>query len=587
MSIKKTAAELVVYALEQIGVKYTFGIPGVHNTEIYDGLNSSEQITPILVTHEGGASFMADGVSRTSDSIGTLVIVPAAGATHAMSGIGEAYLDGIPMLIISGGTRTDSGRYYQLHQLDQEKLVGSITKAFFRIERHEDVVSTIYEAYDIATSGEPGPVFIEVPVNLQLFRGEVDGLVGYDGARGGSRTQNRNEKDLSEEVKKAVDLLTAAQNPGIYVGWGAVDASEETKRIADILVAPVATTVQGKSAFPADHPMHTGVGFGNSSKPAGQNAFAECDCMLAVGVRFSELATGSYGIKEPQGLIHVDINPDVFDKNYKTKIAIEGDAKVVLNAIADELESREFNSPRNKNALAEKIINDNLKYNNKWLGELKSDVVSPGHFFKILREKIDRDAFMVVDDGKHTFLAAELFDVYHPRHFISPTDFNAMGYCVPAAIGCKLSNPDKQVVAIVGDGAFMMTGMELVTATANGLAPMVFVFHDGELGQISQFQTIPFNRKTCTKIGQLNVEGVALATGAHFIAMDNDAQIGDVIDEAIRMSNEGRAVLVDVKIDYTKKTMLTKGVVKTNLARFPMKEKVRFIGRAIGRRVFG
>jgi len=577
--MKKTGAELAVYALEQIGVKNTFGIPGVHNTELYDAINSSEQIEPILVTHEGGAAFMADGVSRTSQSIGTLLIVPAAGATHAMSGIGEAFLDGVPMLVISGGTRTDSGRHYQLHQLDQGKLVGSITKAYFLIEKHDEVIPTIYKAYDIATSGEPGPVFIEIPVNLQMFKGEVSELPVY-------LTKRKAPEPDMNKVKQAVDLLVKAEHPGIYVGWGAVDAVEYTKRIAELLVAPVATTLQGKSAFPANHPMHTGVGFGASAKPAGQNAFSKCDCMLAVGVRFSELATGSYGIPEPQNLIHVDINPDVFDKNYKTEVAIEGDAAEVLGAIVKELKSRNFKADRDFQAMGEKIKKDNQEYYQQWLDDKKDDIVSPGHFFKALRAKVDEDAFMVVDDGKHTFLAAELFDVYQPRHFISPTDFNAMGYCVPATIGCKLRNPDKQVIAIVGDGGVMMTGMELLTASTNGLNPIIFVFHDGELGQISQFQAIPLNRKTCTKIGQLNVEGIAIATGAHFISLENDTQIENCIDEALKYSAEGHAVLVDVKIDYKKKTMLTKGVVKTNLSRFPLKEKVRFIGRAIGRHVF-
>lgn len=577
--MKKTGAELAVYALEQIGVKNTFGIPGVHNTELYDAINSSEQIEPILVTHEGGAAFMADGVSRTSQSIGTLLIVPAAGTTHAMSGIGEAFLDGVPMLVISGGTRTDSGRYYQLHQLDQGKLVGSITKAYFLIEKHDEVIPTIYKAYDIATSGEPGPVFLEIPVNLQMFKGEVAELPVYQPKR------KAPEPDMNK-VKKAVDLLTKASHPGIYVGWGAVDAAQYTQRIAELLAAPVATTLQGKSAFPANHPMHTGVGFGASAKPAGQNAFSKCDCMLAVGVRFSELATGSYGIPEPQNLIHVDINPKVFDKNYKTEVAIEGDAAEVLEAIVKELESRNFKADRDFQVIGEKIKKDNQEYYQQWLDDKKDDIVSPGHFFKALRAKVDEDAFMVVDDGKHTFLAAELFDVYQPRHFISPTDFNAMGYCVPATIGCKLRNPDKQVIAIVGDGGVMMTGMELLTATTNGLNPIIFVFHDGELGQISQFQAIPLNRKTCTKIGQLNVEGIAIATGAHFISLENDTQIENCIDEALKFSNEGHVVLVDVKIDYKKKTMLTKGVVKTNLSRFPLKEKVRFIGRAIGRHVF-
>ena len=151
--MQRTGASLAVYALEQIGVRYTFGIPGVHNIELYDELNNSKQIEPILVTHEGGAAFMALGASCTSDSIGTLMIVPAAGTTHAMSGIGEAFLDGIPMLIISGGTRLDTGKSYQLHQLDQGNLVREITKAYFKITSHEEVIATLYKSYDIAISG--------------------------------------------------------------------------------------------------------------------------------------------------------------------------------------------------------------------------------------------------------------------------------------------------------------------------------------------------------------------------------------------------------------------------------------------------
>ncbi|MDX1407491.1 MAG: thiamine pyrophosphate-binding protein [Saprospiraceae bacterium] len=578
--MKKTAAQLAVYALEQIGVTHTFGIPGVHNTELYDALNNSKQITPLLVTHELGAAFMADAVSRTSDAIGTLVIVPAAGTTHAMSGIGEAFLDGIPMLIISGGTRTDSGRHYQLHQIDQRTLVEGITKAYFLVERHADVIPSIYQAFQIATSGEPGPVFVELPVNLQLFRGEIDVLPDYE--------PDRTISVIDEEkVRVAVELLTRAGHPGIYVGWGAVDAMQYTVLLADQLVAPVATTMQGKSAFPADHPLHTGVGFGASAQPAGQNAFRDCDCLLAVGVRFSELATGSYGIPEPKNLIHVDINPEVFDKNYQSKVAITGDASDVLKAIYEQLTRANFQSPGNSEELSRQIINDKQKYEQGWLGKPKNHLVSPGHFFKTLREKLDNDAYLVVDDGKHTFLAAELFDVYHPRHFISPTDFNAMGYCVPAAIGCKLMHPDKQVVGIVGDGAVMMTGLELITAVANGIAPVIFVFSDGELGQISQFQAIPLNRKTCTQLGQLNVEGIALATGAQFIDLQHDGQINECIDKAIAVAAEGKAVLCDVRIDYSKKTMLTKGVVKTNLGRFPLGEKLRFVGRALRRRVTG
>ncbi len=577
--MKKSGSYLATFALEQIGVTHTFGIPGVHTTELYDALNSSEKITPILVTHESGASFMADGVSRTSNTIGTLTIVPAAGTTHAMSGIAEAFLDGSPMLIISGGTRRDSGRHYQLHQLDLQKLVQGVTKGYFLIERHEDIISTIYKAYDLAVSGEPGPVFVELPVELQLFSGEVDSLPEYKTAK--SKTNISNEL-----IVKTVDLLLSAKKPGIYVGWGAVDASEFTKKIAEKLSAPVCTTLQGLSSFPGNHPLHVGVGFGPSSVPAAQEAFKDCDAMLAVGVRFSELATGSYGVTVPEKLVHIDINSNVFNKNYPAKISIEGDASDVLSAIWNELEKRTIAINRNYESITRKIKEDKRIYFSEWKKEKQKDLVSPGYFFEALRSHLPNDGIVVVDDGIHTFLTAELMPIYNPRGFISPTDFNCMGFCVPASIGAKLANPNKTVVSIVGDGAFLMTGMELLTAVTQGLGFPVFIFNDGELGQISQFQEIPLNRKTCTILGKANFEGMALATGCEYLRLENDFQIDEIIKNAFLLSSQ-KPVIVDVMIDYSKKTFLTKGVVKTNLSRFPLKEKIRFISRAVKRHVLG
>jgi len=578
--MKKTAAYLVRYALEQIGVKYTFGIPGVHNTEIYDELNKSESILPVLVTHEGGASFMADGVSRTNDYVGTLAIVPAAGTTHAMSGIGEAYLDGVPMLIISGGTRRDSGRSYQLHQLDLGRVLDGIIKKYYLVERHEEVVSTLYEAYHTAISGEPGPVYVEIPVELQMFEGEIKNLPTY------IAPPPAVQPDPSL-IHQAVDLLTQAQRPGLYLGWGSVDTYGFSSQIAQALATPVATTMQGLSAFPASDPYHVGMGFGNSAVPAAKNAFENCDCLLAVGVRFAELATGSYGMDIPENLIHVDINPEVFHQNYPAKVAIEGDATQVLQAIWEKLSRRDHRPTRDPQQWIEQIQRDKTAYRQSWLGKEQTDKVSPGHFYKALDDILPDHTYVVVDDGKHTFLTAELFPVRQPRHFLSPTDFNCMGYCVPAAIGVKLTHPDDPVVAIVGDGAFLMTGMELLTAVTYGVGVMVFVFHDGELGQISQFQKIPLNRKTCTILGDYQVKGVADAVGAHFIAIENDASIISGIHEAYEISRQGTPVIIDVKIDYSRKTEFTKGVVKTNMGRMALRDKVRFLTRALKRHVVG
>ena len=576
--MKKSGAALVVYALEQIGVKYTFGIPGVHNTEIYDELHKSSQIEPILVTHEGGAAFMADGISRSSDSIGTVVAVPAAGTTHGMSGLGEAFLDGIPMLFITGGTRRDTGKSYQLHQLDQEKLTQAVVKKYFLIEKHKDIIPTIYEAYLIATSGEPGPVFIEIPAEIQMFTEEISEMPVF-------QQPDSSNYGSNQLFEKAVELLQSARKPGLFLGWGAVDAQEAAIEIAERLGAPVATSLQGLSAFPGNHPLHCGVGFGPSSLPSAQKAFEGCDCLLAVGIKFGELATGSFGIKIPEKLIHIDINPDVLNKNYQADIAIEADSRNILPKLAKALENHQSSVDQPK--LKSLIRKEKTEYFKGWKSDKKDNIVSPGHFFESLRKQVKDDMIIMTDDGKHTFLTAELFEVRQARHFISPTDFNCMGYCTPASIGVKLANPDKQVVAIVGDGSFMMTCMELVTANSLGLGLVVVVFNDGELGQISQFQKIPLNRKTCTTIGKVNFEGVALATGSAYIEIKNDLETDEKLATALKQSEEGKTVIVDVNIDYSKRTMLTKGVVKTNLSRFPFKQKVRFLSRALKRHLMG
>ena len=578
--MKKTGAWLARYALEQLGIRYTFGMPGVHNTELYDELNNSETIQPIMVTHEAGGSFMADAISRTSDTIGTLVIVPAAGAAYASAGIGEAYLDGVPMLVISGGIRTDVPYTYQLHEMDQQNFLAEITKQTFKVDHHREIIPTLYEAFRIANDGEPGPVFVEIPVNLQLFTGEVDHLPTYQSASSSGRLIE------SSAVDQAVQLLIKARKPGLFVGWGARHSEHWLRRIAEFLNAPVCTTLQGLSSFPANHPLHTGMGFGQYAVPAATNAFEDCDCMLAVGTRFGEIATGSFGIKPPENLIHIDINPLVFNANFPAKVAIEGDAEKVLEMLSDAL-LREPEPNNQRASIREEIQKDKHEYASEWLQHDSKDRVNPFHFFRGLRGSMADDDFVVVDDGNHTFLAAELLPVHKPGHFISPTDFNCMGYAVPAAIGTKLVNRDKRVAAVVGDGAFTMTCMEILTATRQKLGIVYFVFHDGELSQISQAQEIPYNRKTCTVLEGLDVAGVAKATGARFLSLERNVDVDQIMDKAWSMADENVPVIVDVKIDYSKRTRFTEGVVATNLKRFNLGTKARFISRALVRKVTG
>jgi len=575
----KTAARLAREALEQLGVRFTFGIPGVHNTELYDELGASESVTPVLVAHEGGGAFMADAVSRTGACIGALAIVPAAGVTHAASGIGEAFLDGIPMLIIAGGVRRDLGRAYQLHDMDQHALLAPITKGRWRVARHADVIPVIHEAYRVATSGEPGPVFVEIPVDLQLMPGEAGETPAFVPApAAGSRA-------AGADIARAAALLRAARRPAIFCGWGAVDATAELVAIAELLGAPVSTTLQGLSAFPGHHRLHAGFALGRAAVPAVENAFDGCDAMLAVGTRFSEIPTGSYGWEPPANLVHVDINPRVFGANYPAAVGLEGDARAVLALLRDALGAAPESA--RANAVAAALAKDKAAYRAEWLAHDSKGRVNPQRFFGALRARLPDDGIVVADDGNHTFMVAELMPIHAPRCFFSPSDFNSMGYCIPGAIGAKLARPERAVVGIVGDGAARMTGLEMATAVAQKAGVAWFVFNDGELAQIAQAQQVPYNRKTCTVLPELDFEGLARANRVGFLAMRDDSEVDAVVAEALARAARGEPVLVDVRIDYSKRTRFTEGVIKTNLKRFGLADQARLVGRALWRRLTG
>jgi acetolactate synthase I/II/III large subunit len=575
----KTGAWLARYALEQLPISHTFGIPGVHTTELYDELSQSEKITPVLPTHECCGAFAADAVSRTGNGqIGCLVIVPAAGVTHAMSGIGEAYLDGIPLLVITGGARTDVKFGYQLHGIDQQRLTDGIVKRSWKITDHREIVPVIFEAYRTAVAGVPGPVLVEIPVNLQLFSQHVDHVPVFTmpAAPGVS---------LDRELDTAADLLCASRSPGIFVGWGAVDVSDCVAKIAEILGAPVSTTLQGLSAFPGNHPLHTGMGFSRAAVPAAENAFAHCDCLLAIGTSFGEIPTGSFACPVPEKLIHIDISSEAIGRNFPVKVGLPGDSRILVPQLLARLEARAPDHHSRRVELEARIARDKAAYRDEWRRH-QTGRVNPALFFEELRRQLRDDAIMTVDDGNHTFLAAELYQVRRPRTFISPTDFNSMGYAVPAAVGAKLANPGRQVVSIVGDGAFLMTGLETISAVNLGLEISYFVFNDGELSQISQGQEIPYNRKSCTTLGDLRLHGIAEGVGARYLVIENNGQIAASISDALAAGSE-RPVIVDVRVDYSKRTRFTQGVVKNAMKTFPFRDKARFALRALMRKITG
>ena len=567
-------AQVVVKALEDEGVRFTFGIPGTHNIELYDALESSRQIEPVLVTDEQSASFMADGVSRTSDTLGVVALVPGAGISHALSGIAEAYMDNVPLLVLAAGIRTDTGKSYQVHAIDQLAVLKPVTKEAWAVERAEDIYPTIRRAAHLARSGSPGPVAVEVPVNLLLHTWSVK-LEDEGPADEVPRAANG-------DLDRAVALLNRAHDPALYVGNGARGAARLLVELAEKIAAPVATTVQGKGVFPENHPLWLWNNFGASAPSFVRAVMKRCDCLLAVGCRFSEVATASYGLEPPENLVHVDINPDVLGKNYPAKLSVRSDAEAFVDGVLSRIDARQ-----KKDGLEEEILAGHRKVWEDWQKDVGGERVTPAIFFRSLQKQASKNAVYVTDSGNGTFLAMEHLRLNRPGCFIGPVDFSCMGYSVPAAIGAKFADPERDVVALAGDGALLMTGLELLTASSYQVAPVVCVLRDGELGQIIQLQRTSMNRETCSVLPPFEVEDLAKATHCRFMKVETDGDLDRVLPGAFQAARKGEPVLLDVNIDYSRKTYFTRGIMTTNFWRLPWSERLRMAGRAVKRRLGG
>ena len=569
--MKRRGADVVVKALEDEGVSFTFGIPGTHNIELYDALERSPTISPVLVTDEQAASFMADAVSRSSDGVGVLNVVPGAGVSHAISGIAEAFMDTIPLVVLAAGIRDDTGRAYQLHAIDQMAMLEPVTKAALTVEGPGELYATVRRAFEIARQGAPGPVAVEIPANYFLLTQNIPELA-YES--GGEAAPAATESQIDEAVR----MLAAAKQPAIYAGLGAAGAAPALRSVAERLGAPVTTTIQGKGVLAEDHPLWLWPGFGRQAPPFVRGIMGRADVLLAIGCRFGEVATASYGLEMPGRLIHVDIDSEVFNKNYAADLAIESDAGAFLDALLGRLgKGRESAALKSEIAAGHQALAANR-------AKQQSPRVSPARLFAAL-EAVAPQALYTSDSGNGTFLAMEHLRLDAPGRLLAPVDYSCMGYAVPAAIGAKFANPQRDVIALAGDGALLMTGLELLTAAASGVAPLVLVLRDGELAQISQFQRITLNSDTCSVLPDYTVEALAAACNCQFMALGSDAEAGDVLARALETVRAGRPVMVEVAIDYSHKTFFTKGAVATNFWRLPWGDRLRLLGRAVGRRM--
>jgi acetolactate synthase-1/2/3 large subunit len=569
---KMTGGDMVACALEDEGVGFTFGIPGTHNIELYDSLRRSGCVRPILVTDEQSASFMADGVARASGQLAAVNLVPGAGLTHALSGIAEAYLDGVPMLVLACGIRRDTGRAFQLHDVDQLAIAGPVTKAQLRAEHGSEIYATVRRACQVARSAPAGPVVVEIPAEHYFFRHDAD-LQAPDSRPAPPAPQ-------AEQVEQARRLIEASRRPLLYLGLGAIQAGADLVALAERLNAPVATTISGKGVFNEKHPLWLWCGFGAAAPSFVRKIAASCDLTLAIGCRFSEVGTGSYGMQPPGKLIHVDIDPSVVGRNYPADLPVVSDAASFVAFLLPQLTSRSVDE-----SLRRDIHSGHDELRQGWTTPDHSEGVYPPHLLETVQKLVGNDAIYTTDSGNGTFLAMECLRLPHPRSFLAPVDYSCMGYAVPAALGAALACPGRRVVSLAGDGAFLMTGLELLTASQLNLPVMVLVLRDRELAQIAQFQQIALGQKTCSELPDYDLAALCRGVGVDYLALRRNPDVEAVLKQALTLTGSSRPVVVEVAIDYSQKTYFTRGVVRTNLGRLPWPDRIRFVLRALGRKL--
>lgn len=577
--MKIGCGHIIAKALRDEDIHYGFGIPGTHNIELYDALSEDESFTSVLVTDEQCASFMVDGFARSSGKMAVVNVVPGAGLTHAMSGIAEAYMDQVPMLVLTCGIRQDTGNAYQLHDVDQVAMATPVCKKTYRIRTHAELYKSLREACTIARQAPAGPVLVEVPANLYLFPGDLseNDLIWEN------PQASLGEIDPSK-MTEIVQLLGRSRSIVIYVGAGAVDCRNQLIELANHLDAVVFTSLSGKGVFPENH-ARWGWNTMGPAAPKGLREFSDqADCVLAVGCRFGEVATASFGFKLPENLIHIDADDSVFNRNYPAKVTLKADARVALNALLARPDLYPKRPEAKKVAQLKKVHDEVTREQSSYVSS--EDRVAPKQLIMALQKHFGPDTVFVTDSGNGTFLAMEHLRLTGQRSFLGPIDYSCMGYSVPAAIGAKIACPDRPVIALAGDGAFLMTGLEMVTAVHSGVGVVILILRDGELSQIAQFQRISLNRQTLTTLAPLDFQSFAKAVGANYLSMARDADIDSVIAKAKEITSQNLPVLLEVRIDYSQKTYFTAGVVKTNFLRFPWKDRLRLAGRVIKRKLF-
>ena len=494
-------------ALEGAGVRCVFGIPGTQNVGLFEALRRSRMRT-VLTGSELGAAFMAGGFARASGDVGIVVTIAGPGFMYALPGIAEAWADSLPLVHITGLPATAPGRQFQLQTIDQAAIAAPIVKAVISVSDAAQVGAAVAEAIALARAGEPGPVLLQI---------------GDAAASSNARSPRAAAAETPHEpsLEEALRVFLDAERPILLVGQGVAGAATALVRVAQARRAPVVTTPSGRGVIPEDHDLSLGFDPLRHDVHEVNALIQTSDLVLALGCKLAHNGSAGFALSlPPDRLVHVDPGLHVPGANYPTRLNVCATAEQFLaGVLANPIHLSRWSDVE----LAE--WRARVRAIRSW-GLPEPDVGAEGktatEFFGWLRRSLPGHAHVVTDSGMHQVLARRYYDVLAPRGLLFPSDFQSMGFGVPAAIGAALASPGNPVVGVVGDGGFRMTGMELTTAVRENLPVVLFVFSDGKLNQIRLQQITEFGRPHAVDLGPLDLELFAAASGAAYVRLEGD-----------------------------------------------------------------
>jgi acetolactate synthase I/II/III large subunit len=492
MGEKMSGARAVVEALEREKVKYIFGMPGGANLPFYDALWDSK-IKHVLVRHEQLGAHMADAYGRVSRTAGVCSATSGPGATNLITGIATAYADSSPLVAITGQVQKSMTGRNAFQETDVIGIATPVTKYTLQPLSAAEVPFAVKQAFYIATTGRPGPVLLDLPKDVQQEEAEMTFPDSVS-----IRAYRSSVPVDPQDVERAAAMIVKAERPILWGGGGVriADAAQPFAALAELLMAPVITTLQGKGDFPEDHPLSLGP-IGMHGRAEANKLVSECDLLLAVGVRFSDRSTGNFGEFAPSAkIIHIDADPTEFNKNKVVDLSILGDANHVLGMLFDAVARRLAKSRDPSDNPWLKRVND-VREELAGIPAYKDSYaeLSGPRIVKMMREILPPDAILTTGVGRHQMWCEIHYRVLRPRTWITSTGLGTMGFGLPAAIGAKFAKPDVPVVDFDGDGSFVMTEQALATAVEEELPIISVIINDRSLGMVEQWQRLMYNRR--------------------------------------------------------------------------------------------